>query len=187
MATIIPLAIVALVLVLLVMMLLKSKKGQSAQCSKPKGNIYRDLRDKPFSLKPEEIGITSEDSKTPFGALMEFAYPEVTISVVAFSDGNASMYFSSGGAAIGGYAHESIVEAAKAFVASTKKFLPQMQLTTDFSLPKPGEVFFYVLTESGVYRANAIESELEQKKTPLWELYFGAHAIISAYREISGG
>ena len=105
-----------------------------------------------------------------------------TATIVAFSDGSASVYFSSGGGLLGGQAYESIRRAACQAVAVAAEFQPQMQLTTDFPLPQPGIVVFYLLTDSGVFTSSAFESALKAHSHALSILCDAMQAIITAYR-----
>jgi hypothetical protein len=103
-------------------------------------------------------------------------------TVVAFSDGSASAYFSSGGGLLGGQAHESIRRAARQAVAVAAEFQPHMQLTTDFPLPPPGIVVFYLLTASGVFTISTFESAIKAHSLALSKLADAMLGIITAYR-----
>src|SRR6266446_4509921 len=62
---------------------------------------------------------------TPWGVVMETGFPEGSFTLVALSDGSASIYLSSGGGSIGGRAHETIRKASQAMVALAAKFQPK--------------------------------------------------------------
>jgi hypothetical protein len=120
----------------------------------------------------------------PWGVVMDWVVSAGVATVVAFSDGSASVYFSSGGGLLGGQAHEPIRNAARDAVGVAAEFQPQMELTTVFPLPQPGIVVFYVLADSGVFTSSAFESALKTHSHALSKLGDAMQAIISAYRGI---
>jgi hypothetical protein len=100
------------------------------------------------------------------------------------SDGNASVYLSSGGGFIGGSSHESIHKAAQKMVAIAADCQPKALATTTYPLPRRAEVIFYFLTDAGVFTANAPEEELSSHRHPLSKLGDAAQNIITQYRLI---
>jgi hypothetical protein len=103
--------------------------------------------------------------------------------VVAVSDGTASIYYSTGGGAIGGaYARPSIRNAALHAVAIAGKFLDHMQLTDNFPPPEADGFAFYVVTKRGVYAAKASLDLLRTNQHPLSELNNAMQTIITEYR-----
>jgi len=113
---------------------------------------------------------------------MDWGLSSATATVVALSDGSASVYLSNGGGFIGGQGQESINKAAKKTVGVAGEFQPQMRLTTTFPVAKQGEVIFYLLTDSGVFTASAPEGELRDNRQPLAKLANAAQDVITQYR-----
>jgi len=104
-------------------------------------------------------------------------------TVVAVSDGTASVYLSNGGGYLGGgQAHESIRKAAQQAVSVAADALPATHQTTDFPLPQRGEVMFYLLTDAGVFTASALETEMGGHKHALSKLGNAMQEIITEYR-----
>src|SRR5687767_10439095 len=61
------------------------------------------LRNQALQGTPTAFGLEAPSSPTqPWGVLMETGFPEGWYSLVALSDGSASIYLSSGGGSIGG-------------------------------------------------------------------------------------
>src|ERR1700722_2102941 len=116
----------------------------------------------------------------------DFTVRNGSATVVAILDGTGSLYLSSGGGFIGGgQSHESIRSGAKKTVEIANQAQHLMQPATNYPLPQPGEVTFYVLTKTGVFTASTPERDLQSQSNPLSSLYQSAQTIVTAYRLIS--
>jgi hypothetical protein len=133
-----------------------------------------------FSLDP--VASTT----TPWGVVMETGFPEGYFTLVALSDGSASIYLSSGGGSIGGGAHETIRKASQAMVTLGAKFQPQATATKEFPPPKDGQTVFYLLTDAGVFTASAPEQDLGEERHAWSPLFQAGHEVIGRYRIIEG-
>jgi hypothetical protein len=132
-----------------------------------------------------EFGLSATTSPTlPWGVVMETGFPEGYYTLVAFSDGNASIYLSSGGGSIGGGFHETINKAARAMVTLAAKFQPDATITKEFPTPKNGETIFYLLTDTGVFTASAPEDDLGEERHAWSPLFHAGHDVIAQYRMI---
>jgi hypothetical protein len=116
---------------------------------------------------------------------MDWGISSGTTTVVALSDGNASVYLSSGGGYMGGApSHASIREAAQRMVALAAESQTLMRATNDYPLPKSGEVIFYLLTDAGVFTTSASEEDLSSHRHPLSRLGDATQEIITEYLRI---
>jgi hypothetical protein len=147
--------------------------------------IYANLRNQVFKIKPKEIGIL-QTGETPnvWGVLMETGYPEAVITLVSLADGTTSLYFSNGGGMIGGGDHAPVARSTKAFVATAEKYYKQMNLTKVFPLPTVGRVKFYVLTFSGVLTSDVDENKLGDGKHALSPLFYSGQDVIAQFRKV---
>jgi hypothetical protein len=171
---------------LLLLFGLTPKKASDADVPK-KANpeIYPEMRDLMLHGSRAAFGLSGSFAKNqPWGVLMETGYAEGSATLVAMADGSASIYLSSGGGTIGGITHETIRKAAQQMVQIASQFQPQMNPTTAFPLPQKGETIFYVLTDSGIFSASAVEDELGENRHPLSRLFHAGHAVISEFRLI---
>jgi hypothetical protein len=141
------------------------------------------LRLRILQMSVEELGVTA-GADEPFAVVMDLAYPPAVVSVVSVATGDASVYFSTGGGMIGGIGHESVRDAAIAFVAETRKHVAQFTPTSDLSFPAAGEVRFLARTPNDVRVAGAREPELREGQHPLSPLYTAGQNVITALREI---
>lgn len=142
--------------------------------------IYSDLRNQVLGLKWEGAGT----DLTPITAvLMETGYPDAVATLVAVSDGTASLYFSNGGGIVGAGEHELVRSAVNAFLAVAAGYLPQAALADTFPLPAVNRVRFYFVTVRGVYTTEALEDDLGYERHSFSKLFFAGHDLIAAIRE----
>lgn len=141
-----------------------------------------ELRMRALSDPPGSFGLPS-DGDAPWAVVMEMGYGDVHVSLVSLSDGNASLYFSTGGGVIGGFAHESVRNAAKGFVAASGAFVARLAPAREFPPPKDGRTCFYIRRGFETLGAEASESELAEGKHPLSALFYAGQDVITALRE----
>jgi hypothetical protein len=118
------------------------------------------------------------------GVVMDWGVTKGLATVVALSDGSASVYLSSGGGYIGGRPHESIRMASQKMVQVAAQFLDQMRATATYPLPQRGEVIFYALTDTGVFTAQATQEELSTHRHSFSKLGDAAQEVVTQYRLI---
>src|SRR4029077_17813825 len=144
-------------------------------------SIYLGLREQALNLKREKIGLPTPAKPTqPWAAVMDWDLGTGTATVVAISDGTASVYLSSGGGSIGGgQSHDAIRKAHRKMVAVAAECQPQMRATDTFPLPGRGQIIFYALTDAGVFSASAPQEELSSHRHPLSKMGDAAQDIIT--------
>lgn len=154
----------------------------------PKGttavnNLYVGLRQQALQSSRASLELPEPSSVTePWGVLMETGYEQATITVLALADGNASIYFSTGGGFIGGQRHESIRRAAVAMVREASRHVQVMKEVKSFPLPENGNTVFYLLTDSGVFSASAGEQALGEGGHDLSALFYAGQDVITQFR-----
>jgi len=115
--------------------------------------------------------------------LMDWNVGNGNCSVLAASDGTASLYLSSGGGYIGGaQKYPSIREAALNAVRLANALSTRFGATGDKSLPPRGEIYFYLTTGDGVYRAMATDAGLKDGSDPLVGLGSAMQRVVTEYR-----
>ena len=123
-------------------------------------NVYLRLRDQMLTGTRAKLNLPAEGNPAePWGVLMDWGMAGATATIVALSDGNASIYLSNGGGYIGGQAHESIRNSAKRAVVAAGACQTITEATTTYPLPQRGELIFYLLTDGGVFATKATETE----------------------------
>jgi len=143
---------------------------------------YRKLRLAALETIPEERGLTAEPGK-PFGALMEIGMSSV-VTLICFADGDASLYYASGGGMVGGHGYENVRKSAQWFIALARKALPLMTRTDAYPMPEPDQVRFYVLTPGGVFTVETDRESLADPASELSGLYFSGQEVVTQMREV---
>lgn len=163
------------------------RRNQGKRKIKPGGNTYSDLRNQAFRMTPRLLQLdNSYEQYQVYGMIMEIGVKGGTATLAAYIDGNASIYFSTGGGVIGGYAHENVREKAAAFVKSTPQFISSMAHVDEYLPPREGNVTFNALTREGIFSVTAKEKELQEKAASIWPLYYLEQDVITQLRQISG-
>ena len=149
-------------------------------------HYYVALRHQALHHSRVELGLPKPSEATkPWGVLMETTYEEASVTVFALSDGDASIYLSTGGGFIGGVGHEAVRHAAAAMVRVAGTLVSLLNPTKTFPLPDRGRTIFYLRTEAGVLTGSATERELAQRRHALAPLFFAGQDVITQYRLVS--
>jgi len=132
-----------------------------------------------FNLSP------TSTPTVPWGVVMEWGVTDGSATVIALSDGHASIYLSSGGGYLGGnQLHDTIRKAAQTAVTTAADFQPFIRPTSTYPLPHRGEVVFYILTDAGVFTASGLEQEMSSQQHQLSRLGNAMQLITTEYQKI---
>lgn len=114
--------------------------------------------------------------------MMEMGLPQSVATLVAASDGAASLYVSSGGGLIGAGEYENVRAAALEMVEKAEESLASMKPSKEFPLVPAGMVKFHVVTGRGVLSCEGREAELREGSHELSELFYQGHELIGQMR-----
>lgn len=183
--------LIAVILIVIVYVIARSRsrdsvKRETQPASEPKPSaetVYQGLRNMVLYGTRErfELGPTPH-ADDPWGVVMDWGVPTGTATVMALSDGSASIYLSGGGGYIGGQKEESVRGAALQAIQVARDCPSQMRKTTEYVLPATGEVIFYLLTDSGALTASEKEIDLHNPEHPLAKLGNAMQNIVTQYR-----
>ena len=151
-----------------------------------KQSVYQGRRMQILQGSREKLGISvAAGPRQPWGVLMDWRLESASATVVALSDGNASVYLSSGGGSLGGWkSHENFRDGATNAAGIASRFQPTMLSATSYPLPDRNEVTSCVLTDAGVFTGTASARELSRHSHALWPLGAAMQEIITQYRQI---
>lgn len=146
--------------------------------------IYKDLRKKALETPRSRVSLPEgypEDA--PHGLLMEVGMPGSSVVTLAcFANGDASVYYRTGGGMVGGLGHETVRTVAKDFVSLAVTVLPRMIQPNGFPLPGPDKVRFYALTAKGPYTIETEREALADPGSELAPLYYTGQEVVAEMR-----
>lgn len=176
--------------VLLAVIVIRAQSSKTAHTSgAEKGSadpkeVYLGLRHLALTGSRSKLDLApTSNPNEPWGVVMDWGLEKGTATIVAMSDGSASVYFSAGGGYLGGKGQEPIRLAAERAVNSAK--LVQLPRSPVTAFPSPGQhgVFFYLLTDAGVFMFRTSEQELSSNAHhPLRKLGDSMQGVITQYR-----
>lgn len=189
-----PIAVIALIVILYYM---RRKQNPSAPKaakpsypgappSRPKETpeeVSAKLRRQALQTTAQNLGI-EPGSTEPYGLLMEMGIQAEVVTLVCFADGDASLYYKTGGGMTGGISHENVRNHAKELVVLARKAVPKMIKTTDFPLPGPDKVRFYILTPQGVFTTETNRQVLSNPQNDLARLFASGQEVVAQMRQV---
>jgi hypothetical protein len=148
--------------------------------------VFANLRKEAFLTTPDHAPTAEGGGEgAPYGAVMEMGISNSIVTLAAFADGDAKVFYQTGGGMIGGIAHETTRNAAKAFVAATGKALSRLARTTGLPpLPGPDRVRFSALTPRGLYSTEVGREDLGDKSDPLSALFYSGQEVVAQMRQV---
>jgi hypothetical protein len=141
----------------------------------PSANAMADLRKKWLEDRDNPLGTDAVGEA--WGVLMELGRPTAFATLVALSDGTASIYISTGGGIIGAGSRPAINAAARAVVALAHDALPALTPTSTYPPPSPDEATLYVLTNEGVRGWSGPGASISGQDHPLSALWWACQTL----------
>lgn len=145
-----------------------------------------ELRTELLHSQSSKYNIKPASNSTPWAVIMDLGFPdEGSFSVVGLSDGNGSIYLSSGGGVIGGISHDNVVISAKNLVKYSERYLPLMEKINNYPLPSKNMVSFFIITDSGVYFAKENVNQVSDENHKLFGMFYLANDLMSQLRKVA--
>jgi hypothetical protein len=145
---------------------------------------YRDRRGRDIARTPSELGLSSlGDSAIAHGVVIDFGDPAGIATLVAFANGQADFYGSTGLRLVdlpGSPQPDRLESAAKTLVRAAQVRLPMMTATADFRLPKIGRANLFVLTQNGVF---ADDIRMRPVEAPVRDVWNAGQALLEVLKE----
>jgi len=157
----------------------------AAKPEDPPEVVYANLRAQALETSPSRFAaLPDRQAADPYGALMEMGISNSVVTLVAFADGDASLYYKTGGGMKGGIVHEPVRKAAKEFVALAKRAVPQMERAAVSPLPEADRVRFYVLTPQGNLTTETDRETLGESEGALTDLFYAGQEVVAQMRQV---
>jgi hypothetical protein len=156
--------------------------------------VYANLRKRILETPRESLGLPDVEvvqvapgeakPMEPYGLVMEMGISDSAVMLACFANGDAGVYYQTGGGMKGGLAHESVRKASRDLIALAQKALPKMARFTGQPTPGAGRVRFYVLTPRGPVTAETDREALADPGNPLGPLFYSGQEVVSQMREV---
>jgi hypothetical protein len=149
-------------------------------------NPMIELRMMMLSTPATKLGIHPDrDYPKVYGVLIDWPLGEHTATIVAMSDGNASLYTTSTFGIMGGIAHELVRNAAGALVKAAQSYYEQATPTKEYPYPPADRIRFYLLGYEGVRVIDTEVDALESGNDKHSDLWAAGQDVVTALRQIS--
>lgn len=153
--------------------------------AEPPEVVHANLRRQALQTTPDRLNLPGHlKDEEAYGLLMEMVVGDTVVTLACFGDGNASLYYQSGGGMVGGIAHEPVRKAAKGCIALAQQVLPRMSKTDTYPLPGAEEVRFYALTPRGVLTVGTDRQELAGSGDELSALFASGREVVTQMRQV---
>ncbi len=198
-----PIEPIATVLLIILLIYLRRKGKAEREASKPKPVtqqvvierpakveeppevVYAKLRRRALGMTPEVMGVANDIGPgDPFVVLMEMGMPGTVVTLACFADGDAGVYYQTGGGMVGGRAHETVRQAAKGFIAQIAPLVVGMEKKADPPLPESGRVRFTAVNSEGCFTAETDREALADPDNALSALFYSGQEVVSQMREV---
>ena len=148
--------------------------------------VMQQLRSQAIATPPAQLGIAPcEDFPVVYGAVMDWPVGEETATVVAFCDGNASLYTTSTFGVIGGVGHDAVRDSARLFVRTAAPLYNAAVPTSELRLPGPDRVQFCLLGFSGVRLVDGDLDAVRAGNDRLSDLFDVGQAVLTELRLVA--
>ena len=166
----------------------QSQEAAEAVAKKAKetpAEAFMRLRQEALATQVTSLGLASEvKPNEPFGILMEMGVPSSVVTLACFANGDARLYYKTGGGMVGGISHEKVRKAAQEFTGLARKAMTRMNRVTTFPVPAEDRVRFYVLTPRGVFATETDREALGEPGNELAPLFYSGQEVVAEMRQV---
>lgn len=160
-------------------------RRKPAKPEQPPEVVYMNLRQEALAMTPESLGQAGQvHNDEAYGVVMEMGMASSVVTLACFADGDARLYYKTGGGMVGGHGHERVRKAAKEFVLLAQKALPGMTPTTDYPLPESDKVRFYALTPRATLTIETDRQDLGEEPGELSALFYSGQEVVTQMRQV---
>ena len=143
------------------------------------------LRQEALETPVANLGLAGEvKPNEPFGILMEMGVPSSVVTIACFANGDARLYYRTGGGMVGGISHEKVRKAAQEFTGLARRAMMRMSRVTTFPVPAEDRVRFYVLTPRGVFSTETDREALGEPGNELAPLFYSGQEVVTQMRQV---
>lgn len=153
---------------------------------KTPADVMREIRLKVLNTPPSQMNRKpTEEFPHVEGIIMDWPIQDTTISVMASSAGDGSIYTTGNFGVIGGIKYENVRNEAKNFVKLGEKYYSNATPTKDFPYPQKNHVRFYLMCYDGVRVIDTDVNSLASANGKYSDLFDEGQRMIGALRQIA--
>jgi hypothetical protein len=143
----------------------------------------KQLRQMILGTKATDLGLKPTPAfPRVFGAIMDWPVGDQIATVVALSDGTASLYTTSTFGIIGGQAHETVRAAGKRFIETAERHYDEATLAVSYPYPAADQIAFYLLCYDGVRVVTAALTPTQAGTSRHVPLFIAAQEVLTQLR-----
>jgi hypothetical protein len=163
----------------------EAAKAVARKAQETPAEAFMRLRQEALATPVTSLGLPGEvKPNEPFGILMEMGVPSSVVTLACFANGDARLYYRTGGGMVGGISHEKVRKAAQAFTGLARKAMTRMSRVTTFPVPAEDRVRFYVLTPRGVFTTETDRGALGEPGDELAPLFYSGQEVVAEMRQV---
>ncbi|PKL92321.1 MAG: hypothetical protein CVV21_03135 [Candidatus Goldiibacteriota bacterium HGW-Goldbacteria-1] len=127
-------------------------------------------------------GIQPFGKSRVYGVVIEMGTDIGAASLICLIDGTCSLYYERGGGTIGLAGIEKVKKLSIIAARESDRYTEFCKKTSEFPMPKDGEIFFYIITADGILTYKGIEADISDNKSKLSVLFFRGNDVLTAIR-----
>ena len=153
---------------------------------KSPAEMMREMRLKQLTMVPSEFGQkpTAEFPRV-CAVIMDWPIDAGTVTVVARTTGDASIYTTGTFGVIGGIGHEAVRAAATNCVKVAQQYYDEAKPTKEYPYPASNRLRFYLVGYDGVRVIDADLDAVRQGGQKYSDLYEAAQRVVTELRQIT--
>lgn len=138
-----------------------------------------------LTRKPAMEGSPEAAQDKVMAVVMDWPLDGQVVTVLASSEGDASVYTTGTFGMTGGIGHETVRKAAVAFVASAQKHVAMTSPASDLGYPSRREIRFYFVMPRSTRVVTLPEDELQKPGSPASELFAHGQRVLTELRVVT--
>ena len=159
--------------------------AQSPPPKKTPAEVMREIRLKVLSMPPSQMS-RKPTPEFPHvdGIIMDWPIQATTVSLMASSVGDGSIYTTGTFGVFGGIGYDNVRSSAQELVKLAEKYYSEATPTKEYPYPTSGRIFFYLICYDGVRVIDSDASTLNAKGK-YSDLFAQAQVVIKELQEIA--
>ena len=127
-------------------------------------NIFKDLRNQTFNVKPEDMNVILERENQVYAAVVDIKLNKSIFTLFCGFDGTVSIYSDSSSTIIGLGNNENIKQKAISFLISSGQCIKVLKKESRYELSLNKDMQVFLFAKNGIYKAEITRNPSEKKE-----------------------